>query len=79
MIGGLQTIHVESVTEAQKLAMRLCRAGYYFICRNTLRPSIGMSRFGRHFTFSDAIDFERDAKLFAGISYWLIGTEKPDK
>jgi hypothetical protein len=61
----VQTIHIESIPQAKKLAERLCHHGHWFTCQYSHPHS------GRWFTFSTGIDFERNAVLFRGIVYSL--------
>ena len=58
-----QTIHVESIAQAKKLAERLCQHGHYFICQYSHPHS------GRWFSFSTEVDFERSQAMFRGIVY----------
>jgi hypothetical protein len=62
----LQTIHIETLLQANRLVKRLTDAGHYFICQYS-HPY-----FGRWISFSDRIDFERDRSLFQGIAFRII-------
>jgi hypothetical protein len=60
-----QTIFVEDLKQARKLADRLCNKGYWFVCQYS-HPETG-----RLFTFSTTIDYMRNNKLLAGTFYEL--------
>jgi hypothetical protein len=60
-----QTIQVTNIAQAEKLAERLCKAGYFFICQ------MARVNAGRIFTVPDTIDFYVNKKLFTGVNYTL--------
>jgi len=65
-----QTVSVLNVSQANKLAERLCRAGYWFMCQMAPHSA------GRIFTFSETIDFRKDRKLFTSVEYQLHDNPK---